>query len=76
MVFEKSILQTTFSFYFIMKWICTSDFTWLAEMIKLKSHCFIIMTLYCKVKQKENQPGGHKSLFSHKTAVVLCKEEE
>lgn len=31
MIFEKNILQATF--YFIMKWIRTSDFTWLAEMI-------------------------------------------
>lgn len=62
-VFEKCILQSTFSFHFIMKWIRTSDFTWLAEMIKLKRHWFIIMTLYCKVKQKEKSARGMQVLI-------------
>lgn len=75
MVFEKSIPQTTISLYFIIKWICTSDFTWLAEMIKLKSRWFIMMTIV-KSNRKKSELGGRKSLFSHKAAVVLCKEEE
>lgn len=63
MVFEKSIPQTNIYLYFIIKWICTSDFTWLAEMIKLKSRWFIMMTLYCKVKQKEKWAGGTQVLI-------------
>lgn len=66
MFFEKSILKTTFSFYFTMKWICTFDFTWLAEMIKLKSHWFIILTLYCKVKQKKKSTRGDASPYFHR----------